>query len=118
MSAVDSLGLARLAVAAAADKKAEDIVLLDLRLLSSVTDYFIIATGGVGKQLDAIGENIKDVLKRNDRALHSKVHGSSDSGWVLMDFGDMVIHLFTPGRRTFYDLEGLWSKAPVLLRMQ
>ena len=118
MNRVDSLGLARLAVAAAADKKAEDIVLLDLRHLSSVTDYFIIASGLVGKQLDAIGDNIKDVLKRNNRNLYAKVHGAAETGWVLMDYGDFVIHLFTPSRRAFYDLEGLWSKGPVLLRMQ
>ena len=115
---MDSLGLARLAVAAAADKKAEEIVLLDLRRISSVTDYFIVASGSVGRQLDAIGDNIKDVLKRNDRKLYAKIHGTSDSGWVLMDYGDIVIHLFTPSKRTFYNLEGLWNTAPVLLRMQ
>ena len=110
--------MARLAVAAAADKKGDDIVLLDLRKYSSVADYFVIATGNVDRQLEAIADNVVDVLKRNHGAAPRHVEGNGQSGWVLIDFGDVVVHLLTPTLRAFYSLETLWPGAPVLLRMQ
>ncbi|MGQ9814169.1 MAG: ribosome silencing factor [Candidatus Roseilinea sp.] len=114
----DSLNMARLAVAAAADKKGDNIVLLDLRNLSSVADYFVIATGNVDRQLEAIADNIVEVLKRSQRVSPRRVEGTGQSGWVLIDYGDVVVHLFTPTLRAFYNLESLWSAATVLLRMQ
>lgn len=114
----DALTLARVAVAAAADKKGADIVLLDLRLVSNVADYFVICTGTVDRQLDAIAGNIQDVLKKNHARNARRVEGQGDTGWILLDYGDLVVHLFVPSLRKFYDLEDLWSNAPVLLRMQ
>lgn len=114
----NSLNMARLAVAAAADKKGDNIVLLDLRNLSSVADYFVIATGNVDRQLEAIADNIVEVLKRSQRVSPRRVEGTGQSGWVLIDYGDVVVHLFTPTLRAFYNLESLWSAATVLLRMQ
>jgi ribosome-associated protein len=113
-----ALTLARLAVAAAADKKADDIVLLDLRKLSSVTDYFVICTGAVDRQLEAIADNVVDVLKGKHSIPPRHVEGSGETGWVLIDYVDVVIHVFTPSLRNYYNLEGLWANAPVLLRIQ
>ncbi len=110
--------MARLAVAAAADKKGDNIVLLDLRNLSPVADYFVIATGSVDRQLEAIADNVVEVLKRSQRVSPRRVEGTGQSGWVLIDYGDVVVHLFTPTLRAFYSLESLWSAATVLLRMQ
>ncbi len=115
---MDALTLARLAVAAAADKKGENIVLLDLRKLSSVTDYFVICSGAVDRQLEAIADNIVDVLKGKHNIPPRHVEGSGETGWVLIDYVDVVIHVFTPSLRNYYSLEALWANAPVMLRMQ
>lgn len=117
-SELDALTIARLAVAAAADKKGENIVLLDLRKLSSVTDYFVICSGAVDRQLEAIADNILDVIKGNHKIPPRHVEGNGETGWVLVDYVDVVVHIFTPTLRSYYNLEGLWSNAPVLLRMQ
>ncbi len=115
---MNALTLARLAVAAAADKKADNIVLLDLRKVSSVTDYFVIGSGAVDRQLEAIADNILDVLKNKHKVAPRHVEGGGETGWVLIDYVDVVIHLFTPSLRNYYNLEGLWANAPVMLRMQ
>jgi ribosome-associated protein len=115
---LDALTLARLAVAAAADKKGENMVLLDLRKLSSVTDYFVICTGAVDRQLEAIADNITNVIKSKHQIGARHVEGSGETGWVLIDYVDVVIHVFTPSLRSYYSLESLWANAPVLLRMQ
>jgi ribosome-associated protein len=115
---LDALTLARLAVAAAADKKGENIVLLDLRKLSSVTDYFVICSGSVDRQLEAIADNIVDVIKSKHHIAARHVEGSGETGWILIDYVDVVVHIFTPTLRTYYSLEALWGNAPVLLRMQ
>jgi ribosome-associated protein len=110
--------LARLAVAAAADKKADNIVLLDLRKLSSVADYFVICSGSVDRQLEAIADNVVDAIKRNHKLGARHVEGSGETGWILVDYVDVVVHIFTPSLRAYYSLESLWGNAPVLLRMQ
>ena len=115
---LDALTLARLAVAAAADKKADNLVLLDLRKLSSVTDYFVICSGSVDRQLEAISANILDVVKTKHHINARHIEGSGETGWVLLDYVDVVIHIFTPSLRSYYNLESLWANAPVLLRMQ
>jgi ribosome-associated protein len=115
---LDALTIARLAVAAAADKKGDNIVLLDLRNLSSVTDYFVICSGAVDRQLDAIAANVLDVIKGNHKIPPRHVEGSGETGWVLVDYVDVVVHVLTPTLRAYYNLEGLWANAPVLLRMQ
>jgi len=115
---LDASTLARLVVAAAADKKSENIVLLDLRKLSSVTDYFVICSGAVDRQLEAIADNILDVVKSKHKIEARHVEGSGETGWILIDYVDVVIHIFTPSLRTYYNLEALWANAPVLLRMQ
>lgn len=118
MRSVDALKLARAAVDAAADKKAENLLLLDLRDLSSVADYFVICSGTNDRQLAAIAGNVEEQLRWNGGARPLHIEGAGVSGWILLDYGDVVVHVFTPTLRSYYNLEGLWAKAPVLLRMQ
>ena len=114
----EALSLARMAVDAAADKKAENIILLDLRKLSSVADYFVICSGVVDRQLEAIAGHVQEVLRSEYGQKPRHVEGNGDAGWVLVDYVDVVVHVFTPSLRTYYNLEGLWMPAPVLLRIQ
>ncbi len=113
-----SLMLARTAVAAAADKKAENILLLDLRTLSSVADYFVVCSGANERQLRAIADNIDEQVHAQTKTHPHHVEGMAGGGWVLVDYGDVIVHVFSPSVRAYYNLEALWAKAPVLLRMQ
>ncbi|MCS7325131.1 MAG: ribosome silencing factor [Anaerolineae bacterium] len=111
------LDLARAIVAAAADKKAENIVLLDLRKLASFADYFVICSGASERQLRGIAEAIEEKVGPQFGAPR-RIEGIGSGGWVLMDYGDVIVHIFSPSSRAYYNLESLWSKAPVLLRVQ
>lgn len=99
------------------DKKGEDILLLDTRPVSFIADYFVIANAASERQLKAIADEIQKQLKR-DRILPLGVEGKPNSGWVLLDYGSVITHLFSPGMRDYYRLEKLWEKAPVVVRMQ
>ena len=95
----------------ALDRKAEDVVALDLRGISSATDYFVLATGNSDIQVRAIAEHIVEELGREGlRPLH--VEGLDRGRWVLLDFVDFVVHVFHPLAREFYQLELLWGDAP------
>ncbi|MGE5138359.1 MAG: ribosome silencing factor [Rudaea sp.] len=99
------------------DKKGSDIVVLDTRPVSSVADYFVIATADSDRQAKAIVEEIEKQMKAKEiRPLG--IDGEIDSGWVLMDYGDVLVHIFDPGTRDFYQLEELWSGAPTVVRIQ
>lgn len=100
------------------DKKAEDIVLLDLRPDAIIADFFVICTGNSDRQLRALAENVRESVKENYNKLPHSVEGAAESGWVLMDYGDIVVHLFQEEKRLYYDLEGLWRNAHVLLSIQ
>jgi len=109
--------IARAAVAAAADKQATDIVLLDVRDICSFADYFVLSSAESGRQINAVTEEIEEVLKRGGtRPVHRE--GAADSGWVLLDYGDVIIHTFAPFERQFYNLEDYWSAARTLVRIQ
>ena len=116
--AVDSLTLARTAVTSAADKKAENVLLLDLRAISSVADYFVVCSGASERQLRAIADSIEEQVREQMNQRPHHIEGMSGGGWVLLDYGDVIVHVFAPSVRSYYNLEGLWNKAPVLLRMQ
>ena len=116
--AVDSLTLARTAVTAAADKKAENVLLLDLREISTVADYFVVCSGASERQLRAIADSIDEQIHQQMHQRPHHIEGMSGGGWVLLDYGDVIVHVFAPSVRSYYNLEGLWNKAPVLLRMQ
>jgi ribosome-associated protein len=96
----------------AADKKAIDVVELDLRGVLGYTDYFLICSGNTGRQAKAIQDGIAEGLKREHRTLPRRVEGSAEAGWILMDYLDVVVHIFTPETRDFYRLEQLWGEAP------
>ncbi len=99
-----------------ADKQAEDIVVLDLRGTTILADYFIIATGTTERQLNALADTLHEGL-HGEGVREIKVEGSPESGWVLVDLGGVIVHLFSPERRAYYRLEHLWSGAKVVVRM-
>ncbi len=112
-----ALDLARRIVELAEDKKAADIVLLDLTGLTTVADYFVIASGGSERQLDAIAEGVISGMR--DEKVHAfGREGTAASHWVLVDFGSVVVHVFTPPERDYYQLERHWSEARTILRLQ
>jgi ribosome-associated protein len=112
-----SIDIARRVVEAAEDKKAAEIVLLDLAELTTVADYFVICSGGSERQLDAIGDGIIDVL-RADGVRPIGREGTAASHWILLDFGGVIVHIFTPPERDYYSLERHWSEAKTVLRVQ
>ena len=94
-------------------KKAESVVILGVQELTSLADAFIICSGRSNRQVMAIAEHVKTTLKKQDmQAL--RIEGLKEGHWVLMDYGDVVIHIFYEPVRSFYDLEGLWADAPRL----
>jgi len=114
---LEALEIAQKAVEAAAEKQATDIVLLDLRDICSFADYFVLGTGESGRQIIAISEEIERSLKKDgERLIHRE--GTADSGWVLLDYGDVIVHIFAPFERKFFNLEDMWSSARTVVRMQ
>ena len=111
---MNSRELAVIAAEAASDKKADDIVAINIAELLVVTDYFVIATGNTNIQVRAIAGEIEDQLR--DRAGIKPLgrEGETEAKWVLLDYGDIVVHVFQPEERAFYRLEKLWGDAPRL----
>lgn len=116
--ALDSLEVARRIVDLASDKQAEDIVLLDIRQISLVADYFVICSGGSERQISAIQRQIEDGLEREARISPRQREGKPDSGWVLLDYGDVIVHILAEREREYYRLEDLWGAAIPVVRMQ
>lgn len=94
-------------------KKGEHIVLLDIHEIASFADYFVIATGTSDRMLDALSESVMDAVPKK----RTQKQGLARDGWVVVDYGDVVVHLFSADQRKFYDLEGLWHDGKVLLRV-
>ncbi|MHB8873661.1 MAG: ribosome silencing factor [Myxococcaceae bacterium] len=106
-----ALALARRIAELVADKKALDVVVLDVRGKTSYADYFVIASGESERQVAAMADHVTDELKKEgERPIGTE--GQQTGQWVLLDFGEVVAHLFYADIRTFYDLEGLWADAP------
>lgn len=99
------------------DKKGEDILLLDIKDVASFTDYFVICNGSSDRMLDALAKGVLESTK-NDYKKRGRIDGKAREGWLVMDYGDVVVHLFAPDMRAYYDLEELWSDGKVLLRVQ
>jgi ribosome-associated protein len=112
-----SLELAKRIVELAEDKKAADIVLLDLSELTTLADYFVIASGNSERQLGAIADGIVSGL-RGEKIRPFGREGTPASHWVLIDFGGVIVHVFTPPERDFYQLERHWAEAKTVLRVQ
>lgn len=98
------------AVRAARDKKAEDAVVLDLRTTADFTDFFVLLSGNNQRQLVAIADAVRDTL-RSEGYRPAHVEGYPRHEWILLDYADFVVHVFTPATRAFYDLERLWGGA-------
>ena len=111
------LELARRIVELAEDKKAADIVLLDLGTLTTMADYFVICSGGSERQLEAIADGIVGGL-RDERTRPIGREGTAASHWVLLDYGAVIVHIFTPPERDYYGLEKHWSEAKTILSVQ
>jgi len=106
-----SFELVTICVNAALDTKAEDLVVLDVRELSSFTDYFVIMSGRSSRHVQGLAEALEKAM-RSKRISAAKAEGIQEGMWVLLDFADVVVHIFYHEQRSFYDLEGLWHDAP------
>ena len=115
-TALEPLEVAQFIVDVASDKLAEDIVLLDLRGLAPFADYFVIMSAESSRQIEALEEDLTQALKESGITRHHR-EGTPASGWVLLDFSDVIVHLFSPEEREFYDLERLWRRAPQVVRV-
>ncbi len=114
---LESTELARKILDLIVEKKGSDVTLLDIRPVSMIADYFVICSGGSERQVQAIGEEVENNLKAaHIRPLH--VEGAPSSGWVLMDYGGVIVHIFAPAVREYYQLEKLWSKAKTVVKIQ
>ena len=104
--------LAELAAQYAIDKKAIDVVTLDLRGVAGFADFFVIATGNTDRQVKAIHDAIHFGLKKEHDTLPRRTEGAAEARWVLLDYFDVIVHVFTPEARDFYRLEQLWGDVP------
>lgn len=109
---MDSRKLALLCREFADNKKAEDIVILDVRKLSSVTDFFVVASGTSEPHLRAIIDEVKDKLREDHGLRPRAVDGSTHAAWVVLDYFDVIVHVMRGDTRERYDLESLWGDAP------
>ena len=99
------------------EKKGEDILLLDVQNIASFTDFFVFCTGTSDRMLDALSKSVREEVKKEFR-ISSSPEGNSDNGWVLLDLGDVIVHLFSEERRNYYRLEELWGEGKVLVKLQ
>ena len=102
---------------ALSEKQAEDILLLDIRNVASFADYFVIASAGTSRQMGAVLDAVEKTLAA-EKIRPMGREGGANSGWVLLDYGDVIVHLFAPEERAYYDLEGLWHTAVPVVRLQ
>lgn len=104
---MESREMTKLAIQALEDKKAEDIRIIDISEVSVLADYFIIASGSNRSQIQAMTDNVDEVLGRAGAA-RRQIEGYESAGWVLMDYSDIIVHIFDQENRLFYDLERIW----------
>lgn len=104
-------------VTVAEDKQAHDIVMLDLRALTPIADYFVVCTAESDRQLRAVVSAIDEELTKGGVA-RPRIEGSPETGWVILDYNDVIIHVFSPEQREFYRLERLWKQAPPVVVVQ
>ena len=114
-SKLDSEALAHRAIDVLSDRQALDIVLLDISRTSSFTDYFVIVTAQSPLHFNALADHLERELAKEGHDLRHK-EGSSESGWLLLDFVDLIVHVFTPDKREYYRLEELWGRTTPVVR--
>ena len=107
-----ALEQARRIAGLAQEKLAQDVVILDMRPVCTYTDYFVICTGQNSRQTKAIYDEVREQLKRADRTIPRSVEGERESSWIVADYLDVVLHVFTPETRGYYRLEELWDDVP------
>lgn len=113
-SGVSAEQVARVAAEAMSDKKAQDIIALDLTELSDVCDYFVIATGANNRQVDTLVDEVEEKVAEACQEHPFSIEGRDQRTWILMDYGSVLVHVFTPEAREYYRLEKLWGDAPRL----
>jgi len=113
----DSKKMAKLAVEALEDKKGEDIQIIDIKDISVIADYFIISNGANSLQVDALVDSVMDKLGRNGYE-PLRIEGNRSSSWILMDYGDVVVHVFSREDRLFYNLERIWRDGKAVSKEQ
>jgi ribosome-associated protein len=111
---LNSLEQARRIAALAQEKLAEDVVILDMRPVCTFTDFFVIASGRNPRQTAAIWDEVHGRMKHDERLLPRTIDGTQEGSWILADYLDVVLHVFTPEAREFYKLEELWSDVPAV----
>ena len=115
---LEAQDLARQIVDLASEKQASDIVLLDLHNVSLLADYFVVCSGNSERQINAILVGIVEPVRDTAHRRPLRREGTPSSGWVLLDYGDVVVHIFAPAEREYYRLEELWSDATPVVRVQ
>ncbi len=101
----------------AEEMQATDILLMDISKVSDFADFFIILTAENRRQMEAVSDNVQVTLKGAGASFHHR-EGTTDSGWLLLDFGEVIVHLFAPEERELYQLEGLWAHGQQVVRIQ
>ena len=114
---LEAIEVAHKVVEAASDKQGKDIVLLDTRRVCSFADYFVICSGETKRQIEAIRDEVGHILKKEGILPHHH-EGTLDSGWLLLDFGDVIVHIFATSEREYYQLDRLWSQASPVVTIQ
>ena len=115
---LNTLEIARQLVDTLDEKKGEDIVLIDIHEVASFTDYFIICSGTSDRMLDSLANAVIEKAHESAEVNKRRAEGQASSGWLLVDLDDIIVHLFSPDQREYYQLEQLWERGKVLLRMQ
>lgn len=108
--------LAHAVVDVIAGKKAANILMLDMHQVTLLADYYILCDGSSRRQIDAISAGLLETLKKGGTQ-PAIVEGTAESGWMLIDFGSVIVHIFSPEKRAYYQLEELWKEAPIVVRM-
>jgi ribosome-associated protein len=114
---LDALDLSRTIIDILEDKKAEDIILMDIQGLAPFADYFVLCSGTSERMLQALADAAVEVVHQQYQ-LPARVEGLPQDGWILVDFGDVILHLFSPERRNYYRLEELWVQGKILVHLQ
>lgn len=100
------------------ETKGEDIMILDLVEVCSFTDFFVLSTGSTERMLDALADTVRSTLKKQHGLGVVKIEGDAQSGWILLDYGNVIVHLFSQDLRKYYNLEDLWREGKILIRIQ
>ena len=115
-SPLEANELAHAVVDVIAGKKGSNVVMLDMRNVTLLADYYVLCDGSSKRQIDAISDELLESL-RKDGPQRAVIEGTAESGWVLIDFGSVIVHIFSPEKRAYYQLEELWKEAPIVVRM-